>query len=309
MTIRKQYSKPKTQCKPYSKNVVCANGWTMIMPTYDNIVYQYYYSNDRGDKEAIEKELRNISKVHNAEVTHSTFDCGVREKTIHKNVCGIGEVIGYVDPALGTNHILTTFLVSAWPWVGGHDSINKNFQSIIEEMSTFVSMLYQMECKQSTGYWRDVKRILLPIKQKRVRDIIKKNPITLEQLNDIFEHPTERIFLPYQWFEFMFGLDIDRLNAYYHEPGMGDESAFAKRQIPYDFDDTSYTTMILEKYVFNTRKIIESFPNHWWYLDCWYNGYPIVWPTASQLTITRGADTGPGGFMMPPAGIPENTAR
>ncbi len=304
MTIRKQYSKPKTQCRPYSKNVVCANGSTMIMPTYDNIVYQYYYG--RADKEVIEKELRNFSRVHNAEVSHATFDCGVREKAIHKNVCGIGSVPGYVDPALGTNHILTTILVR--DVIEECDSINKNFQSIIEEMSTFVSMHYQMECKQPTGYWKAVKKIPLPIKQKRVRDIIKKNPITLEQLDDIFEHPTERIFLPYQWFEFMFGFDIDDLNAYYHEPGLRDESASQKRQAPYDYDDTSYTTMILEKYVFNTRKIIETFPNHWWYLDCWYNGHPIVWPTATgEQTI--GADTGSGGFMKPPEGIPENTIR
>ena len=59
----------------------------------------------------------------------------------------------------------------------------------------------------------------------------------------------------------MFGFDIDSLNAYYHEPGLRNESASQKRQAPYDYDDTSYTTMILEKYVFNlsTSSFVQSF--------------------------------------------------
>ena len=245
----------------------------------------------------LKEQLVNISRVWNKEPTITNFNCGVSEKAVYKNVCGIGQVPGYIDPLLGTNHITTAFLVRSYNKLS-IKSINNKFQQMMEEISTFTSLIYQITTTETSDYWKKIKKVKLSKTLKEILSIVKKKPIRNSDLDEIFGTNEDRLFFDYHYFEFMFGNHEDTHttgNCYYHERGKNvNNLPGSLGSNPYNYDEISYMQMGLEKHLWHIAKIIQSFPPHWWYLDCWYNNHDIIWneKTADQYELPRN----PGGF-------------
>ncbi len=317
MSFRKDYGDPLVQCVPYSKIDIATRGYIMNLPLHDQNTFHYCY-NDDWDEDDIKAELENVSRVWNQEPVIYKFKSGRSVEPCISNVCGIGTTLGNVDPIYGLNHIPTikmVGLIADNKFSIESDWVKAEFDTLMDELATFSSLLFNLIHYQPTDYWRKTKEVKYPEQLNSIVDIAKNQPIREYELDGIFGfcNHLQRLFGEHHYFELFHGLDSgpsDRYQFYHDIDSKGEtfklhgQGGLDKQN--FNFDEISYMAMVLEKWKWNIAKIGKSFPPHWWYLNQWYNDYVMIWSDPSETN--ERPDPGRGGFIQPsvqelPAGM------
>tara|TARA_B000000609_G_C24174866_1_gene353084 strand:+ start:287 stop:1837 length:1551 start_codon:yes stop_codon:yes gene_type:complete len=266
VAIRKSYVNPQKECHPYTKSTAMNSGWMWSIPTYNDIAHGYVYSSKYIDKDAAEKELRTKINEWQSPAFHVPFKTGAREVVAYKNVCGIGNSIGFVEPLEATNLSLTIETIrdilvllnttnNNWNTYV-EKNLNTIFASRFKELLFFIFMHYHSSTKNDTTYWQDIHKIPVPIFGHELYNKLKNYPVTNRDIQTNLvklEKNIPTIFSGGHWFQLLKGTGwYENINREFSE------------------EVKKYGNHVLSVHKFRIDSIIDLYPNHYDYLTEWY---------------------------------------
>lgn len=261
VAIPTQYNNPYTECHPYTKATTMKNGWRWTIPNFERIGNGYVYSDKYCTPEEAEEELREILGEYEAPARHLKMRCGKMEKIAYKNVCAVGLSAGFIEPLEATGITFTTKVVewltnalnnNNFVWnenVKGE--INGLFDYMSAEVFAFIWCHYYFSDRKDTDFWKKIKNTPVEEFPQIIHDVLKE--FVPYPQGSFFLSPTS-MFHKGQWAS-MF-IANNRYNTLENHLKEDDE-----KFLEYSLRVADAQATIAENY----------FPNHYSYLEKWYN--------------------------------------
>lgn len=258
VAIPTQYTDPVKECHPYTKATAMTSGWQWTIPIFNRIGNGYVYSSKFIDKESAELELRTKLNEFDAECLHLDMRCGYKDKICYKNVLAVGLSAGFVEPLEATGITFTTKTVESFvTYLRQFDyqltanvqlMINEEFSSLIFEIISFIFLHYFTSSKRDTEFWRYFDDVPMPEFVKLVaREFVPYPPTQLQKLDRF------NMFHSGQWFQV--------LNAAGQYKDV--ENLLSK-------EESDYFYIHQQMLKVRTQHQLEIFPNHYNFLQQWY---------------------------------------
>jgi len=199
-------------------------GWMWRIPTSGRMGNGYCYSSRHLSYEGAIKEVTDKLGFKPNVAKTFKFDAGHYNKTWHKNVVLIGLSSHFFEPleatAIGVGIQQARLLAKYINAEDMHDAYNDVIQDIMMQVFAFVRLHY-VNCEQTTEFWEDVSRSLLPEKVKKYIDIAQKRVLLCEDIGNV----EWRIFGAHNWNQVLYALNllpqqglIDHVSAYNQIP-------------------------------------------------------------------------------------------
>lgn len=258
VTIPTQYTNPEEECHPFTRSTAMNAGWRWTIPTFGRIGNGYVYSSQYITKEEAEQELRTAINDFTTPAVHLPMRCGYKEQIALKNVIAVGLSAGFVEPLEATGITFTTktvevlahFLNSFESTMSDNvrTSINQYFTDMIQEITAFIFLHYKTSNKRDTDFWKEIDDIIMPfwIKESALQ-FVPTPPADLrrDRKYDMFHSG--------QWFQVF--------NAC---------GQYAEIDSSLNVDEQTYHNIHKEMLTRRTDLEIETFPNHYKFLNKWY---------------------------------------
>ena len=141
------------------------SGWHWKIPLSHRQSVGYVYASRFTDQEKAEVELKSLLEESDGQplsVRCHEFRTGRRKQFWASNCIAIGHAAGYLEPLESTGLLLTQrsieTLLELFPSVHGNrsltDSFNQRVGRMYDEVKQFVSILYALNGRDDTEYWR-----------------------------------------------------------------------------------------------------------------------------------------------------------
>lgn len=257
IAIPTNYKDPLTECHPYTKATAMTNGWRWTIPTFGRIGNGYVYSSDFIDTDSAELEFRKSINDFTTEALHLNMKTGYKKQICFKNVMAVGLSGGFVEPLEATGITFTTksveMLVS---YLKSFDfqynnslkeSINELYLNLFREIVTFIHLHYRTNSKQDTDFWKSFEHCTLPEFSKEILQ-----SFVLEPPDKLFDSRLYNMFHSGQWFQV-----LNACGQYLGEPN----------------SLVNHTYYEIHEKILSLRTDLEikHFPNHYRYLEHFYN--------------------------------------
>lgn len=265
IVLRKKYKDPQKECFPYTKATAMSAGWMWSIPTYDDMAHGYVHSSNFISLEQAEIELREKTNEYDSSVDVVDFSPGIKTPIAAKNVLAVGLSSSFIEPLEATNLSTTVIQVANFILnLKEHDNkffitenlmndIDADFQTVIDEIKSFIFCHYYFAPKNDTPYWHYIKTSVDLEEYSSLLKEIEKGPITNQFLRN--EYGNIRMFLSGHWFQLLYPY-----NTFNNYKPIVDHGV-----------DTMGKTNLEHKIRSNKQKFnIKSFPNHYDYLTEWY---------------------------------------